>query len=131
MIIIGPGSLYTSVIPNLLVPDIVEALKASLAPKVYICNVVTQPGETDDYSAQAHLAAVEQHLGKNIISTVILTNAGGNHPTGGSSEWVMPDLESGDNLTVVKLSGVDPERDWRHHSDDLAQVIMSLVKEKD
>ena len=131
IIIIGPGSLYTSVLPNLLVPEIVEALQSSPAPKVYICNIVTQPGETDDYSARAHLAAVEQHIGKNIISTVVLTGADVNGGSGIGTEWVMPDLEPGDNLNVVKLNGVDPDRDWRHKSDDLAQVIMNLIKDMD
>ena len=131
LIIIGPGSLYTSIIPNMLVPEIVEALQTSKAPKVYICNIVTQPGETDDYSARAHLSAVEQHVGKGVVSTVILTNTDAEGVSEGNSEWVMPDLEPGDNLNVIKLNKVDPYHDWRHDSEELAQEIISMVRDID
>ncbi|RME75076.1 MAG: YvcK family protein, partial [Chloroflexi bacterium] len=61
LIIAGPGSLYTSVIPNLLVSELTHAIRASNAPKVYICNVATQPGETDDYTLDDHVRAIEAH----------------------------------------------------------------------
>lgn len=63
-IIIGPGSLYTSVIPNLLVPGIRAAILRSTAPKMYVCNVMTQPGETDGFSALDHVQAIEAHAGR-------------------------------------------------------------------
>ena len=131
IIIIGPGSLYTSILPNLLVPEIVEALQTSQAPKVYICNIVTQSGETDHYSASEHLSTVESQIGKGIVSTVILTNVDGTGKSEDNMEWVKPDLESGDNLNVLKLSKVDSTRNWRHDSVDFAQMIMDLVKESD
>ena len=59
LIVAGPGSLYTSVLPNLLVPDVARAVEASRALKVYICNVATQRGETEGYSAGEHIAALE------------------------------------------------------------------------
>ncbi len=62
-IIIGPGSLYTSVIPNLLVPQIQAAIKASTAPCVYVCNIMTQPGETDNYTVADHIRAIDQACG--------------------------------------------------------------------
>ncbi|MBP9483473.1 MAG: YvcK family protein, partial [Negativicutes bacterium] len=71
VILLGPGSLYTSVIPNLLVPGIADAIRANPAPKVYICNVMTQPGETDDYSALDHLKAIEKHGGKGLIDLMV------------------------------------------------------------
>lgn len=74
VIILGPGSLYTSVIPNLLVPGIVEAIQENPAPKVYICNVMTQPGETEGYSAFDHIRAIEEHIGKNIIDILVVNN---------------------------------------------------------
>ena len=67
MIILGPGSLYTSIIPNLLVKDITEAIVASSAPRVYICNVMTQLGETDNFSASDHLKALIEHTNPNIV----------------------------------------------------------------
>jgi uncharacterized cofD-like protein len=131
LIIIGPGSLYTSIIPNLLVPEIVEALRITSAPKVYVCNIVTQPGETDNYTARAHLSAVEGYLGKDGISTVILTNADDLRVDKEATRWVLPDLESNDQLKVIKIDNVDPDFDWRHNSDALAQVIMTLMKDID
>lgn len=71
-IIIGPGSLYTSVIPNLLVPGIRAAIAESGAPKMYICNIMTQPGETDGYSALDHVLAIEEHAGR--LFTHVLVN---------------------------------------------------------
>ncbi|OIJ21044.1 hypothetical protein BKP45_07515 [Anaerobacillus alkalidiazotrophicus] len=71
LIVIGPGSLYTSVLPNLLVPGIADEIKKSTAKKVYICNVMTQPGETDDYTVSDHIGALVSHVGSGIIETVI------------------------------------------------------------
>lgn len=75
MIVLGPGSLYTSILPNLLVPEIAAAVKASPAMKVYICNVMTQPGETDGYSASDHVRAIVDHLGEGIVDFVIVNRA--------------------------------------------------------
>jgi uncharacterized cofD-like protein len=74
LIVIGPGSLYTSVLPNLLVPGIADAVKKASAKKVYICNVMTQPGETDDYAASDHVGALIAHVGTGIIDTIIVNN---------------------------------------------------------
>jgi len=73
-IILGPGSLYTSVIPNLLVPGISEAIRQSKATTYYICNIMTQPGETDDYQASHHLKAIMEHCGPGMIDKVIVNN---------------------------------------------------------
>jgi uncharacterized cofD-like protein len=75
MIIFGPGSLYTSIIPNLLVDGVCEALKKSNAVKVYVCNVMTQPGETDGYSVYDHISAIEKHAYQGIISCCIANSA--------------------------------------------------------
>ena len=73
-IIMGPGSLYTSIIPNLLVNGVVDAIEKSKAPKVYICNIMTQPGETDDHNVLDHVNAIVKHTNKNIIDYVISNN---------------------------------------------------------
>lgn len=72
MIFIGPGSLYTSIIPNLLVPEISEALKNTQARIYYVCNIMTQPGETDHYSVTEHIEAIEKHIGARIIDVVMV-----------------------------------------------------------
>ena len=74
IIIIGPGSLFTSIIPNLLVPEIAEALKASRAPKIYVCNVMTQPNETLGMTAAEHVRAITRHIGTGVITHVLLNS---------------------------------------------------------
>lgn len=74
-IILGPGSLYTSVIPNLLISGIVDAIKESKATVYYVCNIMTQPGETDGYKVSQHIKAIEEHCGSNIIDKVIVNKA--------------------------------------------------------
>ena len=68
LIIAGPGSLYTSILPNLLVKEIVAAIRASQAKKIYICNVATQPGETDHYTLADHVQAIDEHT--NLTDTL-------------------------------------------------------------
>ncbi len=72
IIVIGPGSLFTSVLTNLLVPDIREAIRASNALKVYVCNVMTQPGQTDGYQSHDHVKQVEKYLGKGVLHCVVV-----------------------------------------------------------
>ncbi|HKM68194.1 MAG TPA: YvcK family protein [Candidatus Acidoferrum sp.] len=71
LILMGPGSLYTSVIPNLLIPEIAQAIGRSRAPRVYIANLMTQPGETTHYTLSQHLRAIENHVGKRLINYVV------------------------------------------------------------
>lgn len=72
-IVIGPGSLYTSIIPNLLVPEIRDAIAKSQVPKIYICNLMTQPGETDNYTVSDHIRAIDRACGgKRLFDTVLV-----------------------------------------------------------
>ena len=71
LILMGPGSLYTSILPNLLIPEIADAIAGSTAPRVYIANLMTQPGETTHYSLSEHVRAIQDHVGKNLIDYVI------------------------------------------------------------
>ena len=73
-IVLGPGSLYTSIMPNLLVEGIGDALCRSRAVKIYICNVMTQPGETDGYTASMHVKAILDHAGRNAVDYVIVNS---------------------------------------------------------
>lgn len=73
-IILGPGSLYTSIIPNLLISDVKEAIKNSKAPVYYICNIMTQKGETVNYTAADHLKAIQQHTYPEIVDYILVNN---------------------------------------------------------
>lgn len=75
LITLGPGSLYTSVLPNLLVPEILQTIRESGAPVIYICNVMTQPGETSGYTVGDHLKALVDHIGGGVVDFV-LANTG-------------------------------------------------------
>ena len=74
LIILGPGSLYTSVIPNLLVSGIADAIDKAHAKKIYVCNIMTQPGETDNYSVASHVNALIKHAGGKCIIDAVLVN---------------------------------------------------------
>jgi uncharacterized cofD-like protein len=71
LIVLGPGSLYTSVLPNLLVKDLKEKLKVVDAPCVYVCNIMTEPGETDDFEVADHLQAIIDHCGAGVVDVVL------------------------------------------------------------
>jgi len=74
LIVVGPGSLYTSIVPNLLVKDITQALKRASAPIVYVCNVMSQPGETDGFSASDHASRISKLLGGRCIDYIVLND---------------------------------------------------------
>lgn len=74
IIILGPGSLYTSILPNLLIDGVIDAIKKSSAPKVYISNIMTQPGETDNHNVLDHVNAIVKHTKENLIDYVIANN---------------------------------------------------------
>lgn len=75
LIVLGPGSLYTSILPNLLVPGIADAIQQAKAKKVYICNIMTQRGETDDFRASDHVRALTDHVGSSLVDTIIVNDA--------------------------------------------------------
>ena len=74
LVVISPGSLYTSILPNLIVPQIVDALKTTKAKVVYVCNVMTQAGETSNYTASDHVQAIIDHVGEGCLQTVVVHN---------------------------------------------------------
>ncbi|HER5562770.1 TPA: YvcK family protein [Streptococcus pyogenes] len=75
MIVLGPGSLFTSILPNLVIPEIKEALRQTKAEVAYICNIMTQYGETEQFSDADHVAVLNQHLGRDLIDTVLVNVA--------------------------------------------------------
>lgn len=128
LVIVGPGSLYTSIMPNLLVPEITQALQATKADKVYICNVATQVGETERYSANAHLKAIERHFGNDVITIALINNHIPDVELPLDVDWVHPDIKDRKGLRVIKTNLVDEALGWRHNSDWLAKEITELLK---
>jgi uncharacterized cofD-like protein len=129
MIIIGPGSLYTSIIPNLLVPDISEAIRASKGLKIFICNVATQPGETDGFSCNDHLLALEEHSVGGMYDVIAVNeNFSGNLPN--NVDWVRTDDHTIHGFAIYKSDLVDAVHPWRHDSKKIAEVILDLYQEK-
>ncbi len=129
LIVIGPGSLYTSVLPNILVPKIVLALEAAPAPKVYVCNVATQPGETDHYTAEAHLNALEQHMGKDVIDTVLVNSLVPRGKSFGDGvEWVKPDIAARGSQRVVYADLLDEIQAGHHDSQKLARELLAMLR---
>lgn len=129
MIIVGPGSLYTSLLPNLLVPDIVEAVRASRALKLYICNVATQAGETEHFTCGDHLRALEEHIGSGIFDLVIANqNCSGRLPEG--TDWVLAEPDLDEDYHVYRADLINVLRPWRHDSQKLARVAMDLLEDR-
>ncbi|NIM94365.1 MAG: uridine diphosphate-N-acetylglucosamine-binding protein YvcK [Anaerolineales bacterium] len=128
MIIVGPGSLYTSIMPNLLVPDIVEALRSSRAFKVYVCNIASQTGETDGYNCSQHLRAIEGHAGKGLFDLVLANdNFEGELPE--EISWVQPP----DRTEMVPMYATDlinEERPSHHDPTKLQEILISLLEER-
>jgi uncharacterized cofD-like protein len=129
LIVIGPGSLFTSLLPNLLVPDIAAALKASRAYKFFICNVATQPGETDDFSAYDHVRTIERHLGGRIFH-IVLCNSREVSTLPDNVRQVLPNEKLEENYAVYSTNLVDEEQPWRHDAIKLARSIMDLFYER-
>lgn len=112
MILVGPGSLYTSVIPNLLVNEILEALIQSPAPKMYISNVMTQPGETDKYDVYDHLHAIYEHIHYPVFDQVIVN-------VGAIPEKMLIKYEAEGSEPVVYVEGSLDEYDIYVHKEQL------------
>ena len=130
LIVVGPGSLYTSILANLLVPDISRALKASKAMKFYISNTTSQPGETDDYSVHDHVNAIEDHLGFDLFDLVICNNRTIGIDLPDHLSWVRnEDAEELDHV-IYEADLVQKEWPTRHDSSRLAQIIMDLYYER-
>lgn len=129
LIVIGPGSLYTSLLPNLLVRDLAEAVRSSQAMKFFICNVATERGETDQFNCFDHVRSVEKHVGEGLFDLVICNNHfEGN--LGEGVEWVQMDRDLLRHTSVYCANLVDAEHPWRHNSIRLAKTVMDLFYER-
>ncbi len=129
MIVIGPGSLYTSIIPNLLVPDVAEAIRSSRAFKVFVCNLASQPGETDSYDCEDHIIAIEEHAGRGIFDLVV-ANQQWQLPLPENLQWVKIKSGATDRFPIYQSNLVDQDFPWRHNSVKLAQILLELLQER-
>jgi uncharacterized cofD-like protein len=129
MIVVGPGSLYTSILPNLLVPDLLAAVQASRAIKVFVCNIATQPGETVAYSCYDHVHALEEHIGVDLFDLIVCNDTYEGEPSQ-DSHWVMTDEKTLSDSRVYCADLVDREHPWRHDHVNLAKAIMDLFYER-
>ncbi len=134
-ILLGPGSLYTSIIPNLLAGGLAEALNKSRAPKIYVCNIMTQPGETDDFSVSNHIKVLEEHAVHNILNMVVANSGGieGTHLERYAQDSAKPVIIDGGNIRsgirIVSENLISVQGGYiRHDSMQLARLIVKLVK---
>ncbi|MCX7599314.1 MAG: YvcK family protein [Armatimonadetes bacterium] len=135
LVVIGPGSLYTSVLPNLLVPDIARALRETSAVRVYVCNVMTQPGETDGYRASDHVAAIEAHLGSPVFEYVLVNDARPDRQVLARYAAEKADMVVPDVYTLARMGYIPVRRslishdNWaRHDPKKLARALLSLAE---
>lgn len=128
LIVMGPGSLYTSILPNLLISDLAEALKHARAPKVYVCNLATQPGETDGYTVADHVHALLDHIPAGCLDMVLANDnlSLAADVGGGRTVFVQPVAPRG-AVRLVTADLVDEKRPWRHDSQKVAKRVMELL----
>ena len=129
LIIIGPGSLYTSVLPNLLVPGLAEAIRVSKAIKFLVCNVANQRGETMGYSSSDHIHVIEKHI-SNTHFDIIICNNDLTHHIPEQAEMVVPDPGLEEQYSMYYASLVDANNPSLHDSAKLAEVITDLYYER-
>lgn len=132
-IIIGPGSLYTSIIPNLLVPDLVQAIAARQVPRIYVCNIMTEPGETDDFAVSDHIRALDAAAGHYLFDAVLVQRkppspAVLNHYASQQAKPVVLDREaiiaSGRRIIAANIMEERGNLSVRHHPQNLAKVLL-------
>jgi uncharacterized cofD-like protein len=128
MVIVGPGSLYTSLLPNLLVHDLLGAMRASRALKLYICNIATQTGETDMYSVSDHVQALEEHIGDGLFDVILCNDHYAGHLSE-DSRWVYMDEKSLADRRVHCADLTDDSYPWRHDSPKLAKKLIEILDE--
>ena len=137
IIVFGPGSLYTSIIPNLLIKEITEAIVHSEAIKVYVCNVMTQPGETDGYSVSDHVKALAAHSHPKVIDYCVVNT--GEIPqgilkryAGQNSYLVVNDRKKIEDMGYRVIEddfGIIEDNVIRHDAIKLSKIILGLIEE--
>jgi uncharacterized cofD-like protein len=133
LVVLGPGSLYTSLLPSLLVPGMMAALEATTGLRVYVCNVATQPGETEGYTLSEHLSALHAHHAGHLIDIVIANNNTRARPPQATylQEPVRIDMPANAGPPrLVVADVVDPANAHKHDPVKLSAVLMRLLEER-
>jgi len=126
MVVIGPGSLYTSVLPNLLVPGISEAIRETSATKIYVCNVATETGETKGYAVVDHVEALQRHTFTTIVDHVVANRNPSELGAQLMTEPVVHDGRVAEHVTLQESDLSDEEHPVRHDSSKLARTVMGV-----
>lgn len=135
LIVISPGSLYTSTLPNLIVPQVAEALSLTDAEVVYVCNVMTQNGETDGFSAYDHARVILEHVGEGVIDTILVHSDGFTEDIlerylEERAQPVVYDKERLETLGLEIVEGniiTDHDHVLRHDKDKVAKILCGLI----
>jgi len=142
VVVVGPGSLYTSILPPLLVPDVAAAVHASHGTRIFVANLMTEPGETDDYSALDEVLAIERHLGAQLFDCVVYNTAPVPDVLADTyaTQRSLPvrtgafEVAALERLALrpigVPLLSEHPAGKIRHHPDRLAAAILALAQGK-
>jgi uncharacterized cofD-like protein len=133
-IIVGPGSLYTSVLPNLLVDGVAPTIAGTDAVRIYIANLTTQPGETDDLSLEDHLEAIRRHVGRDLFDYVLVSRRKPTLDALSAVAGARPLRRAGTSAWIGRTRVVERDLAWdisdgtvRHAPDDLAAALVELV----
>jgi uncharacterized cofD-like protein len=121
IIVLGPGSLYTSILPNLVIKQISDAIVASKASKIYVCNVMTQPGETENYGASAHVKAIIEHSHTRIIDYCIVN-------TGKIPAHILKRYEEQKSVPVANDSALLENAGYRVLGADIISIADDMVR---
>lgn len=125
LIVMGPGSLYTSLLPNLLVEGLSAAVSVSPALKLFVANVATEHGETDGYAVQDYLNALRDHCADMELDGVLVNNnISGKLPPQAQIDYVRPHASDANAALFAEADVVDEERPWRHDSEKLARSVL-------
>lgn len=129
IIVVGPGSLYTSILPNLLVHDLLASMHASHAIKIYVCNIATQSGETDSFTCYDHIRALQEHVGEDLFD-VILCNDNYTGELSPDSRFVIADQKILEDARTYTANLTEEAHPWRHDAKKLTQIIMDIFYER-
>lgn len=138
LIVVGPGSLYTSIMPNLIVPSVQEALEMTTAKIVYVCNLMTQAGETTGYTASDHVEAINRHIGRGIVQSIVVHNEQIKEAIREkyAEENAEPVIYDTDRLLSLGLEIIEGDiinkqhPALRHDNDKIAKLLYSLLTDK-
>ncbi len=129
IVVIGPGSLWTSLMPNLLVRGLVDALRQTQAPIIYVANITTERGETDKFTLAQHVDAIERHIGRGIVDAVLVNNRSIStfKPPSGVDIIDANEALTKFSVKVVRADLVSDSEPWRHQPGKLAAAVLDLI----